>query len=261
RDRRPALDAGRDLDRVALRPPLAAGTVAARARILDHRPVAAAARARLREAEEALALDLHAAAVALRADRRRGAGLRARAAALAASSVDLDRDLGLDAAQRVLEREVDHRLEVGSAHPALGARPRAAAAPAAAEEPAEQVAEIADVEVEARAAEPAGPRHPIRAEGVVLLPLLRVGEEVVGVLHLLEPLLGGVVARVPVRVVLAGELAVGLLDLVRGRRLRDAEGLIRVRHAALSSGGPADTTTRAGRRPRSPSEWPFWITW
>src|SRR5205085_5529689 len=56
-DPRPVLDPGRDLDRVALRPALAARAVAAGARILDHGAVAAAARTRRRQPEEALALD------------------------------------------------------------------------------------------------------------------------------------------------------------------------------------------------------------
>src|SRR5207248_9684173 len=52
---------GRNLDRVALRAPLAARAAARAARLLDHRPVPAAARARLREREEALILRAHAA--------------------------------------------------------------------------------------------------------------------------------------------------------------------------------------------------------
>src|SRR5207249_627780 len=142
--------------------------------LLDHRAVAAAARARLREPEQALALDLHAAAVALRADDRRRPRLRARAAALAARRVDLDRDLRLDPLERVLEGQVDDRLDVGAAR----RLPLGAGAAAAAEEPAEEVAQVADVEVEVRAA--VEPRRTVRTEGVVLLALVRVGEQVVG---------------------------------------------------------------------------------
>src|SRR6266508_564117 len=75
-NRRTVLDAGRDRQRVALRPALAAGPAAARARLLDHGAAAVAAGTRLREPEEALALDGHAAALALRANLRRRAGLR-----------------------------------------------------------------------------------------------------------------------------------------------------------------------------------------
>src|SRR5918911_681678 len=82
------LDAGRDLDRVALRAALAAGAAATLARILDHGPVAAAARARLRQREEALALGDDASALALGAENGRRARLRTRAAALAARGLE-----------------------------------------------------------------------------------------------------------------------------------------------------------------------------
>ena len=70
-----------------------------------------------------------------------------------------------------------------------------------------------------------------RAEAVVRLPLLGVGEDVVRRLHLLEALLGGLVALVRVRVVLARELPVRLLDLVGRGALLDAERVVeRLRH-------------------------------
>src|SRR6266536_6094551 len=143
-----ALDAGLDLDGVRLDPPLPAGAAAVGARLLDHGAVAAAARAGLREREEALALGPDAAAVALGADHGSRAGLRAGAAALAAGGRRLDGHLGLGAAQRVLEREVHQRLDVVAAQrlPLRAHAPRTAAA-APPEEPAEQVAEVAEVEV------------------------------------------------------------------------------------------------------------------
>src|SRR4029078_7940158 len=101
---------------------------------------------------------------------------------------------------------------------------------AAAEERAEvpeQVGEVAEVDVlEPDAARP----EALRALGpgtVVGLPLLRVREDVVRRLDVLEPLLRRRVVRVSVRMELAGELAVGLLDLVVGRALRDAEHVVR----------------------------------
>ncbi len=103
-----------------------------------------------------------------------------------------------------------------------------------AEDVAEVATEIAEVELlEAHAAEvrPRAAREAARAglaERVVRLPLLGVREDVVGALHLLEALLGAVVAGVPVRVVLARELAIRLLDVVVGRVLRDAEHLVGV---------------------------------
>src|SRR5262249_9593992 len=155
------------------------------ARILDHGAVPAAARAGLREREQALALGDHAAAPALRAERRGRPRLRARAAALAAGGLELDRDLGLDALPRVVARQPHLDLAVAAA---LAGLTLLLATPAAAEEAAEDVAQVAEVgdvealEVEAARARPAAV---LGAEAVVLLPLLRVGEHVVGRLHLL----------------------------------------------------------------------------
>ena len=101
------------------------------------------------------------------------------------------------------------------------------------------------------AAAAAGPPAAAEAEqraAVVLLALLGVAEDVVGGLDLLEALLGPRVARVAVRVELARELAVGLLDLVVGRLLLDAQHLVEV----LTGHGYAATTTLAGRRTSSP---------
>src|SRR4029078_6956134 len=82
------------------------------------------------------------------------------------------------------------------------------------------------------------------AEAVVLLALLGVREHVVGLLDLLEALLRLGVARVPVGVQLAGELAVGALDLVVGGAPGNAQHLVEVarRHRVSYS----LTTTRAG---------------
>jgi hypothetical protein len=82
--------------------------------------------------------------------------------------------------------------------------------------------------------------------GVVLTALLRIGEDVVGVRDLLEPLLGGRVIGVGVRVVLARQRPVGLLDGLVVRRFRDAEDRVEVLVVQLCS-PPCDTTTRAGR--------------
>src|SRR5256886_8360192 len=109
------LDAGRDLDRVALRPALAPGAAAAGTRVLDHGPVAMTARAGLRQGEESLALRHHTTAVASGADLGRRAGLRARAVALRACRLQRDRDLRLDTLERVLEGEIDLHLDVAAA--------------------------------------------------------------------------------------------------------------------------------------------------
>src|SRR6185369_6878006 len=65
----------------------------------------------------------------------------------------------------------------------------------------------------------------VGAEPVVPTPGLRVRQHLVGVVDLLETLLRRRIL-VHVRVVAAGELPVGLLDLLRGRRAADAESLV-----------------------------------
>src|SRR5699024_9322414 len=67
-----------------------------------------------------------------------------------------------------------------------------------------------------------------RADRVVLLTLLGVGEDGVGLAHVLELLLRLGIPGVAVRVVLLGELAVGLLDLGLVSVLADAEDGVEV---------------------------------
>ncbi len=150
-----------------------------------------------------------------------------------ADILGLDGDAHLHALEGVLEGDAHTRLEVVSPRRPASLAP----AGAAAEHAAEEIAQVAEVELlEANAT---GASAPVRsgepppargAERVVGAALLGVGEQVVGGLDLLELLLGTVVARVSVRVVLARELAVGLLDLVVGRVLRDAEHLVGAGH-------------------------------
>ena len=66
-------------------------------------------------------------------------------------------------------------------------------------------------------------RLPVRPELVVQLALRRIGEDLVGLADLLEPLLGGYVALVYVRVVLPRKLAEGLLNLGRAGRAWHAQ--------------------------------------
>ena len=244
-----------DVHLVVLDRLLLAGAMAGRARVLDDRARSVAARARLGDREEPLALGLDPAALALRADLRRRAGLGARAAAGRTRLRRRDAQRDLRAGDRLLEGDRDRRLQVGAA---LGARTGRAAAgaparagtargatAAAAEQVGEDVLEATEVargEPAGRAARAATAAHPEHAAAVELLALLGVADDVVGRLDLLEALLGLGVARVVVRVVLADELAVRLLDLLLGRLLVDPEDLVGVgrRHAA--------TTTLAARR-------------
>src|SRR5580693_8349266 len=239
--------AGRDarLDSPGAHRPPAAG--AHRARVVDHQPAAAALMARLGERETAQVLALLAGPFTVRADPRDSAGLGAGALAGRAGTLAGQPEADRDAVQRVAERQRGLRLHVGTPpRPVLrGTRPATAAAEHAAEdvsEPAARVAagraagaeQVAEVEVESPAARAAGcalasAPEPAAEQGacvVVLLAPLAVGQRVVGLGDLLEPLLRLGVTLVGVGVVLAGELAVRLLDLVRAGGLGDAQDLV-----------------------------------
>jgi hypothetical protein len=170
--------------------------------------------------------------------------------------LQLDGDLHRDALEGVLEGEVDGDLDVASA---LAALPRAGSrrsVPGAEvlEQPSEEVGKVPQIAevfgvpgpLVVASARRARPAEDARTQLVVLLALRRIRQEVVGALHFLEALLGLRVSRVLIRVVLPGELAVGLLDLVLRRRFGYAQGLVEIFHS------PWETTTRAGRRTRSP---------
>ena len=172
--------------------------------------------------------------------------------ALAALGVDVDRRrILMDAPIRTLgDHPVRVRLhasivatvpvKVVSDHPVVEeeAQPEAEAeAPAAEAEAAEHVAEyIAQIaEVEARrAVAPSGAAcaRPVagvnarEAELVVPGLFLRVGQHLVGLVDLLELLLGLLVTGVHVRVVLSGQLFICFFDLVLAGALADAEDLI-----------------------------------
>ena len=99
---------------------------------------------------------------------------------------------------------------------------------------------------------------PVGPELVVLAPLVRIAEDLVGLVHLLEATLGGLVTGLGVRMVLAGELSVGLLDLGRRRRPGHAqdgvvilvfEARCAARHMPLSVGARASDpcVTRCAR--------------
>src|SRR5271166_3599509 len=182
-----------------------------------------------------------------------------------------------------LESLLHGQLEFGFL---VGARDRAPApAGPASEDPAEEVLYIDAAQVAAQAcAEPAGaprasglagPRGSragaaalerlrihvlghlpeVRAEGVVTAPGLRIGQHVVRLGDFLEPVLGSGIL-VDVGMVLAGQLAVGLLDLVLGRGPRHAQNLVEVTAISPRSArhqSPLATTTCAGRSWRSGS--------
>jgi hypothetical protein len=88
------------------------------------------------------------------------------------------------------------------------------------------------------------------AEAVIGPPALRVREDLVCLLYLFETRLGRLVARVQVRVVLPGELAVCGRYLLVGGALADAEDLVVIARLAShyrsrSSPGTARLVNRA----------------
>ena len=109
----------------------------------------------------------------------------------------------------------------------VGAALRAAAPAAAAEQIAEaehvaedvgEVAELAKTDGSNPAPPPAARADAGVAEAIVEAALLGVGEDGVRFRRFLELLLGGLVARIAIRVILHRQLAVGALDLDVGRR-------------------------------------------
>src|SRR3990170_9144216 len=163
-----------------------------------------------------------------------GPGDLAAAAAGGARLLRLQLEQPGRALKRLLQRDLCGVLHILPAHRPPPARERledpleGAAAPTA----TEQVAEVERLG-ERGAARPAGLLERLRllpalAVAVVLLPLVRVGEHLVGAVDLLEALLGPGVAGVDVRVVLAGEPAERLPDLLIGGGAGDAQHIVEV---------------------------------
>ncbi len=268
---------------LVLRPVAPAGA----ARRRDDASAAAAGAAGLAEREPALAARGDTLPAARRARLRRRPRRRPGTGAGGARAGSGQPQRHRGAPQRVEEVQGHGGLEVGAAAGALCA---GVAAPA--EQPAQHVAEAASAptarppeqvaEVEARhaGAAPApttgeaGTGAEQAAGLVVLATLLVVGEHVVGLRHGLEPLLA---PGVLVRVQIAGQRPVGLLDLRCAGVLADAERGVVVlldvpgAHGATSlsdsavgtsadrtsaSGAaapPSATETRAGRSTRPPA--------
>ena len=90
---------------------------------------------------------------------------------------------------------------------------------------AEDIVEAAEAPEAARAVTGVGVEGRV-AELVVLLALVGIGEDLIGLVGLLEALLTGLVAGVLIGVVLLGDLAVCFFDLVLRGALRNAEHLV-----------------------------------
>ena len=139
----------------------------------------------------------------------------------------------MGAEHRLLEGEVEAQLHVGASQGTapLGGLGAAAERAAAAEEGLEDVAQAAGPEAGERVRRirrRAGAPHRVGAEHVVAAPALRVPQRLVGEGDQLEAVLGLLVARLGVRVQLAGELAVGPLDLGLGRAVAYPQQLVEV---------------------------------
>ncbi len=131
-----------------------------------------------------------------------------------------DADLRLGTARRLLERQLEVVAKVGAAEHA-GAPPAATLPEDLAEDVAERIGEAAEAFGARSTPTPAESRGRVDArvaELVVRRALLRVGEDLVGFLRLLELVLvtGTLVVRIAVRMVLHRELPVGLLQVLVG---------------------------------------------
>ena len=175
----------------------------------------------------------------------RRAGLAARAVAGLALVPGGHADLHRAAPGGVLKRDFKLEAHVVAAD-ALLAGGTAAAHAATAEDVAEDVAEgaleVGAVHV-AKATEAAGTArsagiHARLAVAVVGGALLVVGKHGVGFTDFLELLFGDLVTRIAVRMVLHGHATIGLLDVVGGSVLADAEHLviIAIRHYPIPAG-------------------------
>src|SRR5262249_50850104 len=91
---------------------------------------------------------------------------------------------------------------------------------------------------------------PVVAVPVVLLALLGVGEDLVSFADLLEASLGGRVAGIQVWMVLTGQLAIGLPDVLVGRRAGHAENPVVVLLGCCHGPSPPGRRARRGPRPR-----------
>ena len=160
------------------------------------------------DGEEALLRAQPAAAMAGRALLRLGAGLRARAVAGLARHRARHAHRGFGAGIGLIERDLEVEAQVLPAHVGTSAGPAAGAAEHLVEDVAEHRTEIEALAVEAARAIGAG----AALEGgcsvaIVGGALLRILQDVVGVIEFLELLFGVLVAGVAVGMVLHGELA------------------------------------------------------
>src|SRR6185312_5570324 len=225
-DARAVLDAGRNVDGQRLLLAHAALAAAVPARILDDAAGAVAGGAGALDGEEALLRPDAAGAVAGRAVDRLRARRRTAPAAGVARRQRRHAHIRLLALEGLLERDFEIVAQVVAA--GVGALP-APAAHELAEHLVEDVGKAAgEAEIaRARTAAAAILERGV-AEAVIGGALLLVLQNVVGLVDVLEGLLGLLVPGIAVGVILHGHLAIGLLDLVGAGVPLDAEKLIKV---------------------------------
>src|ERR1019366_43905 len=233
------IDSGRHRHRNRLLLAYAALAVALVARIADDLAAALAARTRLLNGEDRLLHAHLALPVAGVAGLRRGTLGRAGSPAGFAFGQGGNLDFGLDAEHRPLQSELELVAQIGTAK-RLRAPPLAAGEDIA-EHLAEDIAErIAGAEAAAAAAFEAGV-----AELIVHRALLRVGQHLVGLLSLLELVLGLRVVGVSIRMKLHGQAPIGFFDIRLGRASRQIEELVVI---VLRHCPPESTHTKTSRR-------------
>ena len=202
-------------------------------------------------------------AVALRAGRRRRARLGSAARACLATTERAELDLLVRAGDRLGERQSQVVSEVGTGgRTAATVRTRCALA----EEGIEEIAEALEAAERAAALWTAEAGSP---KGVVCLPTLGIGQDLIGLVDLLEAVVRAC-RGADVRMPLLGEPAEGPLDVAVRRTARHAEDVVVVTlgsHARRSIGssgcrpirarlGLTGSTSGIGQRPSGPRRYP-----
>ena len=145
----------------------------------------------------------------------------------------------------LLQGQLDLDAQIGPLGPARS--PGASAPKRISKGPAEDVSELAEDVVHVHAGTAAScAAHARMAEAVVFGPFLLVAQDLIGLGCLLEPPLGIRVIGILVRVVLDGQLPVGLLDVGLAGPSVDAEDFVEVALGHACDQLP--TTTLANRR-------------
>src|SRR5690606_34010306 len=205
--------------------------VAGRAGVGNFLARTVAGRAVLLDAEEALLHAHDARAITGVTGAGARAGLGAAAMADIAGLPARHADLGVETVGRLLQRDVQCVLEIGSAiH--LRPAPSAAGTKDLAKDVAKGVRETTGA---AHAC--AHPRIGIDSgmtEAVVSRPFLGVGQHFVGFLDFLEFLFGFLAVRVAIRVVLHRQFAISLLELIVGGVFRYPQNLVVIAFCHLS---------------------------